>query len=356
MRFRRPHLLALLLFVLLAAPTRFARAEDDPLPPGMSEDEVRVLRTKLRRRAAEWWRYRKTLAMRCPQCKGAGKVRWRQGRRRVIVDCPKCDGHKMFVDKDEYRRCFYDMRSPAFRMQEGIQNRVTKEFVAAKEGRPFPQILDRYKLEKIEIVDASHGLVWVEKNKESVARPQEWVWSEEVGKSTTWFLYDAQADGPWPSAEACEPAPPPAAEPERPAPTPAPPPEAPTSPEPAPTPPPRPDTHEREVLPASVKLIKRWGEERGDLHARVVRIELGLEGVEGHEKKVGDARKFLSEIEAWLAEAEPFYEQAREEVEVQGLGVRMDHRIKVNTLHFRAFRRLELTEKMLIAVIPDPDD
>ena len=50
----------------------------------------------------------------------------------------------MFVDKDEYRRCYYDMRSPAFRLQEGVQDRVTKEFVAAKEGRPFPVILQRY--------------------------------------------------------------------------------------------------------------------------------------------------------------------------------------------------------------------
>ena len=343
--------LGLLALLLLAAPLATRAGEDECLPPGMTEEAVRKARIKLRKRAAAWWRYRKRLAMRCPQCKGAGKVPWRRGRRRVIVDCPKCDGHKMYVAKDEFRRCFYDMRSPAFRRQEGVQDKVTAEFVAAREGRPRPVVLQRYKIEKIEIVDATHGIVWVERNKEDVARPQEWIVAEEPGEKPTWYLYDAGADGPWPSDEAPPEEPAPDVDPPDPVPQPV------LPPEPAPEPAPRPaDTHERDALEASRALVKRWAEERGDMHARVVRIQLGLEEVEGHEKKVADARQFLAEVEGWIDEAKPFYEQAREEVEEQRLGVRMDHRIKVNTLHFRAFRRLELTEKLLTAVIPGLND
>ena len=153
---------------------------------------------------------------------------------------------------------------------------------------------------------------------------------------------------------ASRPLPPP--EPEPPTPTPVPPVEAPTSPEPEPTPPPRPDAHEREGLPASVELVKRWGEERGDLHARVVRIELGLEGVEGHEKKVADARKFLSEIEAWLAEAEPFYEQAARRSRSRAWASAWTTGSRSTRCTSGRSAGLELTEKMLIAVMPDPDD
>lgn len=355
MRLTRLALAALVLLVLAPAPDRVAVAEEEPLPPGMTEDQVRVLRGKLRSRASEWWRYRKKLAMRCPQCKGVGQVRWRRGRRRVLVDCPKCDGHKMHVDKDVYRRCFYDMRSPAFRLQEGVRARVTQEYLKAKQGQPFPVVIKRYVLKKIEIVDATHGIVWIEKNKDSVARPQEWIQAEEVGKSAKWYLYDPEADGAWAGIEEPAREADPAPEPEPPAP--APPVEAPAQPEPAPTPPaPRPDEHPRDEREASVALVKRWGEERNDIHARVIRVELGLEEVEGHEKKVADARTFLAEVEGWLVEAKPFCDQARKEVEEQGLGLRLDHRLKINTLYFRAHRRLELVEKMLVAVLPDLRD
>jgi len=351
--------LALVALFVAATPLRTIRAEEEQIPPGMTESHFKSLRGKLRKRSAEWWRYRKKLAQRCPQCKGAGKVRWRRRRRIELVDCPKCDGFKMHVDKDVYRRLFYDMRSPEFRMQEDIRAKVTAEFVQAKEGKPFPVVLKRYAVKKIEVVDATHGIVYVERNKDSVARPQQWVWSEEPGKSATWFLYDVEADGAWPSAET----PPPEEEP-TPEPTPGPgPPVVPVAPAPAPEPepepvptPPKRDTHPRDEIEASQALVRRWAEERGDIRARVIRIELGLEGVEGHEKTVAEAREFLEAIDGWLTEAKPYVEESTQEVEEQGLGIRMDYRLKINTLYFRAHRRLELVEKMLVVVIPDLND
>lgn len=62
----RTVLLVLVLTLLAPLALRTVHAEDDPLPPGMTEDQVRVLKSKLRKRSAEWWRYRKKLAQRCP--------------------------------------------------------------------------------------------------------------------------------------------------------------------------------------------------------------------------------------------------------------------------------------------------
>ncbi|MFV1958917.1 MAG: hypothetical protein ACC662_05835, partial [Planctomycetota bacterium] len=198
---RRTCLAIALLVLLPPLAGRGVQAGDEARPPGMTEKQVRVLRSKLRSRAVEWWIRRKKLAMVCPQCRGTGKVRWRRRRRRVLVDCPKCDGHKIYVSKDEYRRCFYDMRSPAYRLQEGIQARATQEFKEARNGNPFPTILEHYAIKDAKVVDATHGIVWVEQNKDSVARPQAWILGKEARKPATWYFYDAVADGPWPTEE-----------------------------------------------------------------------------------------------------------------------------------------------------------
>jgi hypothetical protein len=44
------------------------------------------------------------------------------------VKCPKCDGHKRYVDADRWRLLYYEMRSPDFRLQEGIRDRLEDEF------------------------------------------------------------------------------------------------------------------------------------------------------------------------------------------------------------------------------------
>ena len=40
-------------------------------------------------------------------------------------------------------------------------------------------------------------------------------------------------------------------------------------------------------------------------------------------------------------------------VEELGKGVRMEDRLKINTIHFKAHRRLELVERMLSGIVPD---
>ncbi len=167
-----------------------ARADDGTC----SEAELKSRTTKLRRRASAWWRTRKRLVFGCPQCKGQGKVR--AGRRR-IVDCPKCDGHRKVVDAKRYRKLFYDMRSPAFRRIDGIQDRMTAEYEAARTGSPWPTEIEKYHIHDVELVGERHGLVHVERNREDVAKPQRWVWAEDDRERCDWYLWDEAADGRW---------------------------------------------------------------------------------------------------------------------------------------------------------------
>ena len=347
------------LLIASALGLRSACGDEEVARSGLDEAEITRLKGKVRSRAAAWWRYRKPMATICPQCKGNGKVRWRQGRRRVLVDCPKCDGHKRYIDKDDYRHCYYDLRSPAFRLQEGVQARVTEAFIAAREGNPAPVIVTSYSIQDIEIVDTEHAIVHVEQNGDSVARPQRWVLAEEGRKPATWFFYDPAADGPWPGeggpavtgpADA-PPVPEPAPEPPAPAPE-----VAPEAVRPVPPPVPSGPEPERATLEDSLPLVRAWTEERNDCAARVIRIEMGLDEVEGHEEKVATARRFVKEIKAWLDEEKDAYERAVRDVEEQSLGVRLDDRLKINTMHFKAHRRLELVERMLIAVVPELND
>ncbi len=362
MRLRALAIPVVLLLVVGILGPRPTRAEEDPVTDGLDARERKRLQGSLRSRAATWWRCRKPMAKICPQCKGSGKVRWRRGRRRTIVDCPKCDGHKLYVDKADFRRCYYDLRSPGFRSREDSQQLATDEFVAARSGHARPEIIKSYSLKEVVLLDPSHGLIYVKKNRDSVARPQRWILAKERRKPATWFFYDARADGPWPGEDGVRQ---PDPEPERPAEPPDVAPPGPPLPDTQPPivepPPPEPRSepetrHERVTPEVSVPLIKTWTEERNDCEARVIRIEMGLDEVEGHEEKVLTARRFVKEIKGWLEEEKESYERARQEVEEQGLGVRLDDRLKINTIHFKMHRRLELVERMLIAIVPGLKD
>jgi hypothetical protein len=52
------------------------------------------------------------------------------------------------------------------------------------------------------MVDATHGIVWVRVNKESAPRSMRWVWTEDTHGKEKWFVYDATADGVWPTPPA----------------------------------------------------------------------------------------------------------------------------------------------------------
>lgn len=347
-------ILAFLTVLFASAPGVRAFAEEAPSEEGISAEEAKQLTRALKARAKSWWSHRKRVATPCRECKGTGKVHFGGGRSGPLVACPKCRATGIYVDEEEFLTCEHEMRTPTFRLQEDVLAILAEELALARKGQPFPDVVKRYQIKEIELVDDAHGIVHVKKSGDSVARPQRWIRAREAGEDPDWYLYDKTVDGPWPGEETARPEKP---EPMTPKPstgkTPRPIPRA------APPPPTRREPRgpqDRDDVESSKRLVEKWGEDRNDMTARVVRIELGLAQVEGHEETVAQAKVFLGEVKAWMEEVEPIYEKAKREVEEEGLGVLLADRLKVNTKHFKAFRRLELTEKMLIVLVPDLRD
>ena len=334
-----------------------AHAGEEPPEEGISAAEAKQLTKELQARAKSWWNHRKRMATPCRECKGTGKVRWGGGRSGPLVACPKCNATRLYVDEEEFLVCEHEMRTPTFRLQEDIRGILAEELGLARRGRPFPDVVKRYAIKEIELVDDAHGIVHVKKDGDSVARPQRWIRAREAGEEPDWYLYDKTVDGAWPGEEKPEPE-----QPDKPTPEPSTSqPVRPARPIPrAAPPPPRREQplgpQDRDEVEASKQLVEKWEEDRNDMTARVIRIELGIAKVEGHEDTVAQVKVFLDEIKAWMEEVKPVYERAKKDVEEDGLGVLLADRIKVNTKHFKAFRRLELTEKMLVVLVPDLRD
>lgn len=156
------------------------------------EASRRAMEQRLKARAETWWRGRDRLVRNCPQCQGVGQVRW--GRR--IVQCPKCDGRKKIVDADTWRLLFYEMRSPAWRLRDTARDEATRAYKSASDGQR-PADIDRWKIDRTELVGERHGRVWVLEDRDTTARPQDWILAEEGGKAD-WWLLDPAVDGAFP--------------------------------------------------------------------------------------------------------------------------------------------------------------
>jgi hypothetical protein len=182
--------IGLLVVICCCALAASLRAEESPADP-----EIATRTRALKARAETWWTARKKMVGKCSQCGGQGKIRWHRG----IHDCPKCDGRRRHMPADVYRRLNLEMKSPAFRLKEGAREKMEADYRTCLAGA-WPPEIDKFKIEKVELVDKDHGLVYVVENADSVSRPQRWVWAEEKAKGD-WWLYEAHADGPWPGGE-----------------------------------------------------------------------------------------------------------------------------------------------------------
>lgn len=188
---------AILAAVLVSALSMVAAEGPASAPAGV---DLAARARSLRSTADAWWAQRRKLGVVCFQCRGTGQVLYK----RAVHTCPKCDGRKRVVPADVYRTIWYEMRSPAFRAQEGVRQRMEQEYKQALSDG-VPEVFQS-KVERHELVDATHGLVHVTENKDTTARPQRWIWAEEPGKKPGWWLWDAGADGEWPEPEQVAPA------------------------------------------------------------------------------------------------------------------------------------------------------
>ncbi len=155
--------------------------------------------SKLRTVSNKWYFERKRFPIECPRCKGTG-TETIVGRGVRRIKCRQCDGRKLWIGNKSYRKVYYEMKSPAFQALPGIKDTLTKQFIAARRGRPWPSRFKRYRFKGTELVDDTHGIArWVLGHNK---RPTEskWIWvpNEPGGKKGQWYLYDPRADGPWP--------------------------------------------------------------------------------------------------------------------------------------------------------------
>lgn len=192
-----------LIVVLVAATAnRAAGAPPEPLPAPappapaggsspIAAEEARRLKAGLTSRVADWIRARKALApVRCWNCNGRGRIRTWVGTNEKDQECAKCMGSGKAVSNAALKAAYGGMRSPASRS-------MRDDAVPSADRDAF--MLDAGRIDRVEVVDATHGLGWIFENDDSASKSSRWVRVFESGKNLwMWFLYDEAADGPWP--------------------------------------------------------------------------------------------------------------------------------------------------------------
>ena len=176
-----------------AAPTQA------PAIPGAqaaaAAEERRRLAAALSSRVADWIRVRKALApVRCWNCNGRGRIRAWVGTLEKDQECKKCQGTGKTVSDAALKAAYGGMRSPESRS-------MRDEAVPAGDRDALG--LDAGRIDRVEVVDATHGLGWIFENDATTSKSSRWIRVFERAKNAwTWFRYDEAADGPWPLPDA----------------------------------------------------------------------------------------------------------------------------------------------------------
>jgi hypothetical protein len=89
------------------------------------------------------------------------------------------------------------MMTPRYRAAPGSAQRIEDELRVAAEGT-LPGALDRWQIDRVELADATHGVVWARLNGGKAATPMRWIRTDEPNGQPDWFVYDTATDGAWP--------------------------------------------------------------------------------------------------------------------------------------------------------------
>ncbi len=167
----------------------------------LTEAARRERTSRLRSQAATWYASRKSLVSKCTRCEGVGKVNdvtFVNGRAfGESITCPTCQGRCKVVLENHYRKVFFELMTPRYRLEFGGEREIEKGFEAASEGSAWPASLDGWIIDRVQLADATHGVVWAKLNGEKTATPMRWIWTDESNGKPKWFVYN-DVDGPWP--------------------------------------------------------------------------------------------------------------------------------------------------------------
>lgn len=199
--------IVLLVAMAIGSAASHARPQDAPAAKPAPTAEAVALTNRLRARVVEWCDARKLLTQAvCETCRGWGRVEEKTGR---IVTCPTCDGRKLSLRRAPFRKVAYDMKSPAWRSQSRAKEVAGEAYDAANRSSTAPGFLRSYRIDRVELLDATHGVAWVFEGTDTVPRDSRWLVAiEPATKAATWFLYDEATDGEWPREPAPAVAPP----------------------------------------------------------------------------------------------------------------------------------------------------
>lgn len=179
---------ALATLVLLLGAAREARPGDPP-------NELRKRQTELEARVKEWDRALRGMIYSCPRCRGTG----------YGGGCPYCRGTGKVASKTLHKKVVWDLMSPAFRKRPGKDMLLAAAYRQMIETGKRPHVVGQ--IVGVELWDESHGVARVRPplregevpgaDPESRVVPLYWIYASE-GTARRWYLFDAEADGPWP--------------------------------------------------------------------------------------------------------------------------------------------------------------
>ena len=197
-----------LLVVAAASPTPTAIADPPAAAPAappvkpLTPDERRCV-DELKLRVGDWGEARREWIIPCPNCNGTGKIQRMTGRRLVSFPCSKCEGKGRTPSERLGKKLYYDLKSPEWRRRtEAVAD---AERLRAAEGAAAVERKGTrsWRIDRIELVDATHALAWLFLDGASVSTPMRWYRSfDSDPKAAKWYLYTEETDGAWPDAKA----------------------------------------------------------------------------------------------------------------------------------------------------------
>ena len=141
-----------------------------------------------------------------------------------------------YVNRAHYRKAYFEMMTPQYRSEPGradafdaIESLTAPQDLDPRNTLPArellrddpmqakldekvfkdtfeeflsrirqPEALVSWAIDRVELADAAHGVVWTKLNGEKEPTPMRWIRTDDANGKPEWFVYDKETDGDWP--------------------------------------------------------------------------------------------------------------------------------------------------------------